>query len=201
MISIILQAGGKSSRMGKDKALLPFLGVPLIYRLRDRFNDLGVEMVVISNNNLGYEKLAVPLRSDLIPGRGALGGLYTALAISTQPLVGLIAADMPFANPDLLKYQIQLIEGGVYDAVIPSTENGIEPFHAVYRVESCLPLVKGALEKDRWKMNSWHKQARIKVLDAEIPPQITGSQNTFINVNTPEDFQAAEDIARSLMDF
>ena len=110
MISIILQAGGKSSRMGKDKATIPFLGIPLIYRLRDRFDGLGTELLVITNDIRGYTKLGVPLFEDVIPERGSLGGLYTALSIASQPLIGLIAADMPFANPNLIKLQIQIIQ-------------------------------------------------------------------------------------------
>jgi len=201
MISIILQAGGKSSRMGKDKATLPFLGIPLIYRLRDRFQELGTDLAVISNNSSGYEELGLPLYKDLIPDRGSLGGLYTALSVSTQPLIGLIAADMPFASPVLLSYQIQIILDSEFDAVIPSTLQGLEPFHAIYRKETCLPLVKGAIDRDLWKMISWYDQARIKVLDPGETRQITGSDHTFLNLNTPDEFRAAEDLARKMLDF
>jgi molybdopterin-guanine dinucleotide biosynthesis protein A len=201
MISIILQAGGKSSRMGKDKATIPFLGIPLIYRLRDRFDGFGTELLVITNDIRGYTKLGVPLFEDVIPKRGALGGLYTALSIASQPLIGLIAADMPFANPDLIKHQIQIIQESGFDAVIPATDQGIEPFHSVYRVETCLPLVKKAIEKDLWKMISWHDSARIKILNPELIRKITGSDHTFLNLNTPEEFQAAEEIAKNISDY
>jgi molybdopterin-guanine dinucleotide biosynthesis protein A len=201
MISIVLQAGGKSSRMGRDKAMFPFLGIPLIFRLRDRFQEIAAELFVVSNNSTGYEELGLPLYQDLIPDRGALGGLYTALAVSSQPLVGIIAADMPFASPLLMSYQIINIQESDYDAVIPSTSLGIEPFHAVYRKESCLPLVKGALDQNLWKMISWHDQARIKILDPGETRQITGSDHTFLNLNTPDEFQAAEEIARNMLGF
>ena len=201
MISIILQAGGKSSRMGKDKATIPFLGIPLIYRLRDRFDGFGTELLVITNDIRGYTKLGVPLFEDVIPERGALGGLYTALSIASQPLIGLIAADMPFANPNLIKHQIQIIQESGFDAVIPATDQGIEPFHSVYRVETCLPLVKKAIEKDLWKMISWHDSARIKILNPELIREITGSDHTFLNLNTPEEFQAAEEIAKNISDY
>ena len=160
MISVILQAGGKSTRMGKDKATLPFLNKPLIFRLRDRFQEIGSELLVITNNQAGYEELDIPIYKDLIPDRGALGGLYTALSIASQPLVGLIAADMPFADPDLLTFQLEVIKNEDWDAVLPSTTMGLEPFHAVYKVETCLPLVKKAIDKDLWKMISWHDHAK-----------------------------------------
>jgi molybdopterin-guanine dinucleotide biosynthesis protein A len=201
MISIVLQAGGKSSRMGKDKAIIPFLGIPIIQRLMQRFDGIGTELLVITNDIRGYKTLEVPLFEDIIPDRGALGGLYTALSVASEPLVGLIAADMPFANPDLISYQIQIIQQSGFDAVIPGTDQGIEPFHSVYRRESCLPLVKNAIEKDLWKMISWHDQARIKILNPEEIRNITGSDYTFLNLNTPEEFLEAEKIAKKMDDY
>jgi molybdopterin-guanine dinucleotide biosynthesis protein A len=201
MISIVLQAGGKSSRMGTDKAILPFLGKPLIFRLRDRFLGFGSELLVITNNQTGYDELNIPIYKDLLPDRGALGGLFTALSIATQPFVGLIAADMPFADPDLLTYLFEVIRQDGWDAVLPSTSNGIEPLHALYRVESCLPLVKRAIDDDLWKMVSWHAQAQIKILDPVLTRKITRSKHTFFNLNTPEDFQEAESIAAEMKDF
>jgi molybdopterin-guanine dinucleotide biosynthesis protein A len=201
MISIILQAGGKSTRMGTDKALLDFLGTPLIIRLRDRFLPHATDLITITNNHLGYEELGLPLFQDLIPDRGALGGLYTALAVSSQPLVGLIAADMPFASPDLILKEMELIMEEDYDAVIPSSKGGIEPLHAVYRRESCLPMVKNAIDQDLWRMVSWHDQGRIKILNPEESRKISGSDYTFMNLNTPEEYRSAEKIAQKMPGF
>jgi molybdopterin-guanine dinucleotide biosynthesis protein A len=201
MISIILQAGGKSTRMGTDKALLEFLGTPLIIRLRDRFLPHATDLIIVTNNIRGYENLGLPLYQDLIPDRGALGGLYTALAVASQPLVGLIAADMPFASPELIVKEMELIMEGDYDAVIPSSTGGIEPLHAVYRRESCLPLVKDAIDKDLWRMVSWHEQARLKILDSEESRRISGSDHTFRNLNTPDEHRSAEEMARKMSRF
>ena len=198
MITIVLQAGGKSTRMGKDKALLPFLGIPLIKRLRDRFSDMGDELLVITNDFSGYQDLAVPLYKDIIPDRGALGGLYTALSISKNPLVGLIAADLPFASPALLTHLIKILLTSGAEAAIPSTERGLEPLHAVYRRDTSLPLVKKAIDQDLWRMNSWFDQAEILILTPEETRKVTSSKYTFLNLNTPEDFQKAEKLALSL---
>ncbi len=198
MITIVLQAGGKSTRMGKDKALLPFLGIPLIKRLRDRFSDLGEELLVITNDFSGYQDLAVPLYKDIIPDRGALGGLYTALSISKNPLVGLIAADLPFASPALLAHLIKIILTSGAEAAIPSTERGLEPLHAVYRRDTSLPLVKVAIDQNLWRMNSWFDQAEILILTPEATRKVTSSKYTFLNLNTPEDLQKAEKLALNL---
>jgi len=198
MITIVLQAGGKSSRMGKDKALLPFLGTPLIKRLKDRFLDVGDELVVISNDFSGYQDLNLPLYNDLIPDRGALGGLFTALSVAKNPLVGLIASDLPFASPDLLVnlFEKLLLTGA--DGVIPNSENGLEPLHAVYRRETSLPLVKKAIDQDLWRMNAWFDQADILILSIEETQILNSSRYTFMNLNTPEDFKQAEDLAKNL---
>ncbi len=198
MITIVLQAGGKSTRMGKDKALLPFLGIPLIKRLRDRFLDVGEELLVITNDFSGYQDLAVPLYKDIIPDRGALGGLYTALSISKNPLVGIIAADLPFASPALITHLIKTLLSSGADAAIPSTERGLEPLHAVYRRDTSLPLVKGALDQNLWRVNAWFDQAEILILPPEETWKVTSSRYTFLNLNTPEDLQKAEKLSLNL---
>lgn len=201
MITIVLQAGGKSSRMGKDKALVPFLGVPLIKRLRDRFLDVGDELVVISNDFSGYQDLNVPLYKDLIPDRGALGGLYTALSVAKNPLVGLIAADLPFASPELLANLFNKLRSSGADGIIPNSGNDLEPLHAVYRRETALPLVKKALGQDLWRMNAWFDQADILILSPEETRNLSSSKYTFMNLNTPEDFRRAEELAMNLENF
>ncbi len=102
MLTVVIQAGGESRRMGQDKALLPFLGKPLIQRVIERVASLADELLVTTNRPEAYQFLDLPLFPDVIPGRGALGGLYTALSAASQPLVAVVACDMPFASPALL---------------------------------------------------------------------------------------------------
>ncbi len=198
MLTIVLQAGGKSTRMGTDKALLPFLGIPMIEILKNRLSDLADELLVITNNPDAYQSLGLPLHKDRIPERGALGGLYTALSISSFSAVGVIAADLPFASEDLLLELFNKLQNSSAAAVIPSSEHGLEPLHAVYKREICLPLVLNAIEKDLWKMSSWHDQAKILVLSPEETRKTTKSEYTFWNLNTPEDLNQAEVIALNL---
>ena len=195
MLTIVLQAGGKSSRMGKDKGLAPFLGQPLVERLRDRFQNLNSELLIICNDFSGYEYLGLPLHGDIIPDRGALGGLLTALTIAKTPYVGLIAVDMPFASSTLLSYLLEQIQRSGADAILPSTQNGLEPLHGVYKRSTCLAFVREAIEEDRWRMTAWHQRARIEILDPVKTRTIAGSEHTFFNLNTPEDLSAAEELA------
>jgi molybdopterin-guanine dinucleotide biosynthesis protein A len=198
MITIVLQAGGQSSRMGKDKAFLPFLGFPLIERLVDRFQHLNAEILIISNNTPLYQDFGLPVYGDVRPGRGALGGLLTALSVANTPLIGLVAVDMPFASPKLIRFMADSIQGSNWDGIIPSTSNGIEPLHAVYRRETCLSLVDQAINQDLWRMKAWHKKANLKILDPVETLEVTGSEHTFLNLNTPEEFSAAEEMARDI---
>lgn len=201
MLSIIVQSGGKSTRMGGDKALRPFLGKPLIEHIIDRFSSLGDELLVITNNPHDYQYLGIPLYKDVIPDRGALGGLYTALKIASHPAVALIACDMPFASPELILYLSRYLQESGADAVLPSTDYGPEPMHAVYRRSPCLPLVKGAIQKDKWRMISWHDQADVRILSPGDTQKHTSGEHTFWNLNTPEEFREAEDLAREMDEF
>lgn len=195
MLTIVLQAGGKSTRMGKEKSLMPFLGIPLIERLRDRFLILNSEVRVICNDPAGYEYLGLPLHRDVLPGRGALGGLLTALTVSETPYVGLIAADMPFASPPLMAHLLEQIQLSGADAALPSTSRGMEPLHGLYRRSTCLSIVRDAISRDLWRMRSWHDQARIEILDPLETVEAAGSEYTFVNLNTPGEFSAAEELA------
>jgi molybdopterin-guanine dinucleotide biosynthesis protein A len=192
MLTLSIQAGGKSSRMGQDKALLDFDGQPLIRHLLARLDLLAQETIITTNHPEDYRFLELPLVPDPIPDRGALGGLYTALSAASQPLVAVVACDMPFASPPILRAcrDILSLDPGL-DAVIPGTRRGLEPLHAVYRRKTCLPAVKAAIQADQWKMISWHAEVNVKSLAPEAVARLDPSGLAFENVNTPEQFQQA----------
>ena len=197
-LSIVIQAGGASRRMGQDKALLPFLGQPLITRVIQRLVGLADEVIINTNRPEAYRFLGLPAEPDVIPGRGALGGLYSALTIAGQPLVAVVACDMPFVNPDLLAAQRLILEETGCDAVIPVTEQGTEPFHAVYRRENCLPAIKAAVDAGSWRVNSWFSHANVYFLTQLETSKYDPLQLAFRNVNTPEDYNEAEQLAREI---
>jgi molybdopterin-guanine dinucleotide biosynthesis protein A len=197
MRSLVIQAGGQSRRMGQDKALLPFLGQPLIQRVIARTGHLADEILVTTNHPENYAFLGLPLHPDIIPERGALSGLYTALHAARHDTVLIVACDMPFVSPELLSVQIDWLDQG-YDAVIPRGEGGTEPFHAVYRRSACRGLAQAALQADQWRVDAWFAQANIRFLDADDIQRLDPSGLAFWNVNNPEEFQRAEDLARQL---
>lgn len=196
MLSVVIQAGGESSRMGQDKALAVFLGQPLIVRLIDRLTPVMDELVVTTNQPQRYQFLGVRLAQDLIPGRGALGGLYTALSAASYPWVAVVACDMPFANPALLEAQRKLLVEKAVAAVIPRSPGGLEPFHALYQREACLPFIEQALAADKWRVDAWFSQVKIYFMGMDEVLQHDPGGLSFLNVNTPEELQAAEQLAR-----
>ena len=192
MLSVIVQAGGESRRMGQDKALRPFLGRPLIERVLARVAPIANEVFVVTNRPMAYQFLGYPLAADLLPGRGALGGLYTALSTATHPAVAVVGCDMPFVSAGLLAFQRDLLQAEEADVVIPGSSQGLEPFHAVYRRATCLPSVRSALDAETWRVSAWLDTLRLRTLSLAEVLRHDPQQRAFYNVNTPEEFAAAE---------
>lgn len=193
-LSVVIQAGGESRRMGRDKALAPFLGEPLIQRVCDRMVGLGDELIVTANHPGAFVFLKLPFFADLVPDRGALGGLYTALSQARNPLVAVVACDMPFANPDLIRFACEQIDRA--DVAIPENTGGLEPLHAVYRRETCLPAVRAALEAGCWRVDSWFEKVQVRILKRTEYAHLDREAVTFLNVNTPEELTLAEALAK-----
>lgn len=195
MLTICIQAGGQSSRMGEDKALKTFLGRPLIQRVVERLSPIADELIVTTNRPEDYAFLNVRPISDLKPGRGALGGLYTAIASANHPIVAVVACDMPFASPKLLEAASRIMVEEAADVVIAKGDEGYEPLHAIYRRDACLPAIESAIENDQWKVVAWFPQVKVRVLTSEEIKRADPDGLAFWNVNTPEEFAKAEELA------
>ena len=197
MLTICVQAGGESSRMGQDKALMPFLGQPLIQRVADRLAPIADELIVTTNRPDDYRFLGLPLFPDLKPDRGALGGLYTALSSATCETVAVVACDMPFASASLIEAASKLLVQEEADVVIPDSGDGLlEPMHAVYRRETCIPAIEAAIEADKWKLISWFPDVNVRILQPEEVKLYDSASLAFRNLNTPEEFAEAEQMAK-----
>jgi molybdopterin-guanine dinucleotide biosynthesis protein A len=178
--------------MGQDKGLVPFHGQPLILQVVKRLSAIAGEVLVTTNNLPGYSFLGLPLFEDLLPGTGALGGLYTALTAARYPSVAVVACDMPFASASLLTYQHSLLLSTGADLVIPRREDKLEPFHAVYRRETCLPLVQAALQAGMRRVDAWFPQASLRYIDPQEAARFDTAGLAFWNINTLEDLAEAE---------
>ena len=197
MLTVCIQAGGQSSRMGEDKALKTFLGRPLIERVLERVSAIADELLVTTNRPADYSFLHLRLIPDLKQGRGALGGLYTAIASASQPFVAVLACDMPFASAALLETASRILVQEGADVVIAKGEEGYEPLHAVYRRETCLPAIEAAIAADQWKVIAWFPEVKVRVLNPDEIKATDPLGLAFWNVNTPDEFAKAEELATS----
>jgi molybdopterin-guanine dinucleotide biosynthesis protein A len=130
---------------------------------------------------------------DLKPGRGALGGLYTAIASATSDFVAVAACDMPFVSRMFIESAHRLMVEEEADVVIAKTDEGYEPFHALYRRATCLPAIEAAIDADQWKVIAWFPQVQVRTLGTEEIKAIDPSGLCFWNLNTPEEFIQAEE--------
>lgn len=194
----MIQAGGESRRMGKDKALMPFLGETLIERVISRVAPLGDEVLITTNNPQDYQAFKFPLYRDILPGKGALGGLYTALSVASYPIVIVVACDMPFVNVDILAESLEMLQSSEVDVVIPQTPKGYEPFHAVYCRETCLPAIQSALQSGEQRLISWFSKVNITPMPESELLLHDPQRIAFRNLNTKEDFLKAEELAREI---
>ena len=177
---------------------MPFLGRPLIQRVVERLTPIADELIVTTNRPRDYRFLGLPLFPDLKPGRGALGGLYTALSSASCEAVAVVACDMPFTSAALIKAADRMLTQEEADVVIPDSGDGLETLHAVYRRETCLPAIKPALDADQWRMISWFPQVKVRILRPDEIKLHDPLGLAFWNLNTPEEFAEAEKTAKQV---
>ena len=192
MLSIVIQAGGQSTRMGENKALKPFLGRPLVQRVIERLAPIADELLLTTNQPEEFDFLELPLFTDIKPGRGPLGGLYTALISAKYSSIAVVACDMPFASASLLVAAASLLSQDGTDVVIAETAEGFEPLHAVYRRETCIPAIESAMDADQWRVISWLPKVKVRKLTPDELGRYDPENLAFWNVNTPDEFSKAE---------
>jgi molybdopterin-guanine dinucleotide biosynthesis protein A len=189
-ITGIILAGGKNLRMGKNKAFLEVNGERIIDRTKNLFRALFDEVLLVTNSLPDYLDLNLRTVVDLYAGKGALGGIYTGLFHASHSHAFVAACDMPFLNKDLIRHLIDLSPG--YDIVIPKTQDGWQPLHAIYS-QKCLPFMEDLIQQDNLKIiEFFHRVKKREVPTEEILP-LDPNLTSFLNVNTPEELARIKD--------
>jgi molybdenum cofactor guanylyltransferase len=191
MITIAIQAGGRSSRMGRDKALLPLGGRPLIEHVIERVEGLGDEILITTNQPDEYAFLGLRMVGDQRPGAGALDGLLTALEAAGGERVLLLACDMPFVSRSLIEQMLAIDTDA--EVVIPRLGGKLQPLHAIYS-KSCAGPIREALEAGEKRMISFFPRIQTWIVEQEILDQHDPEGLSFFNANTPEDLAQAEQL-------
>ncbi|WP_251213156.1 molybdopterin-guanine dinucleotide biosynthesis protein B [Adlercreutzia murintestinalis] len=201
-LTVVIQAGGESRRMGRSKATVPFAGDPLICRLVRRLSAVADELIITTNEpeNLGFlEGMDVPCPPRLVRDeydfRGALPGMYSALINARNPYVAVVACDMIFASPCLVVAEaLEMAKTGA-DVVVPVNQHGFEPFHALYRRDTCVPAILRAIDRGERRAQAFFDDPAVTVCEfsqqrvLEVEPR----GGCFINANTPEELARIEE--------
>ncbi len=190
-------AGGQSRRLGRNKAVEPFEGQPLMLRVAGRLSTLCDELVVVLADASKAGEMPIPagarVAQDEYPNKGSLGGIYTGLHHAANPWAIVVACDMPFLNTGLLAHLLSLREGS--DAVVPVVEGRPEPTHAVYG-KACLPAIRGRIERDSLKIAGFFEDVRVAYLPEQEVRRFDPELLSFFNVNNQEDLDRALGLAK-----
>jgi molybdopterin-guanine dinucleotide biosynthesis protein A len=188
LVTGVILAGGKSSRMGQNKALLSLGGMRLIERVVGVLRQVFSELLLVTNTAESYANLGLPMVADVFPDKGSLGGIYSAIYTASTPFSFVVACDMPFLQAAVIRYLLAQIAD--YDVVIPDVHGEMQPLHAVYS-KACLPPILRRLEANRLKIVGFLPEVRVRtVRDDELQP-LDPNLLAFQNLNTPEEFQVA----------
>ena len=188
----IILAGGLSRRLGRDKAVEPINGQPLIGRVMDALSRITDELVVVVNTPQRGQELPLPDSAvaavDIHPNAGSLGGIFTGLSAASNQWGIVAACDMPFLNLDLLSHLLSFRES--HDAVVPVLDHRPEPTHAAYS-KVCLSAIEARLEAGDLKIARFFDDVRVKYVSQRQVEEIDPGRLSFFNVNTEEDLTRA----------
>jgi molybdopterin-guanine dinucleotide biosynthesis protein A len=193
MTGIIL-SGGKSRRMGENKAFIEIEGVPIIQRIYTLFKELFQEVIIVTNQVELFNNFDSKIYSDLLPNKGVLGGLYTGIFFSTFRYSFCVACDMPFIKQSLVQYLIKHI--GDEDVIVPRTKDGLQPLHAIYS-KHCLDPIKIIIEQGKYKIIDFYHMVKVKIVEENDFVSLDPLRKSFINVNTPEELLSVTKVKES----
>jgi molybdopterin-guanine dinucleotide biosynthesis protein A len=191
MVSIVIQAGEKSSRMGRDKSFLMIRGKPLIELIIEKVSILGNDLIITSNEPSKFADFNANVVQDEYKGVGPLAGLHAGIKAAKNEIVMVVANDMPFINVDLFVYMRELLLPDI-DVVIPFTTIGYEPFHAIYRKSSCLPAIEIAIQNQEKRIISWFDSINVRKIEGAELKSFDLDGHAFMNINTPEELILVE---------
>lgn len=190
MTSIIL-AGGKSSRLGRNKAIQVIEGKSLIQRVVDRLAIMSTEIIIVTARGE-----AVPFSSsvktrtvaDIYPGKGPLAGIYSGLTVSSSLRAIVVGCDTPFLSVSLLEYMTQICTA--FDIVVPLIKNEVEPLCAVYS-KNCLAPIQQLLERDERQIIGFFDMVKVKYLEEDQINRFDPEHLSFFNINNQADLDSA----------
>jgi len=181
----IILSGGKSLRMGMNKAFIEIEGIPMIQHILSLFEKIFNENIIVTNEKEGFINFKkAKIYRDFIPNRGVLEGLYTGLFYSSFEYSFCVACDMPFINESVIKLLIKKIKD--QDVIVPKTNDGLQPLHAIYS-KRCLDPIKRIIESGRFRILDFYPFVKVKIIEEDEFIFLDPKRISFLNINTPEE--------------
>lgn len=195
-LTALLLAGGRSSRMGTDKALAEVEpGVRVMDRMLQALGEVAEEVVAVTNDPAKFRGLPVRVAVDPVPFEGPLAGLREGLRASRTEWSLAVSCDLPLLRPPFIAH-LWTLRGG-QDAVVPRTrDHGPHPLCALYR-QTCLPAVEEALARGERRMVSFYPSIRVRWADEAELRRVEPGLDSLVNVNTPDELQRARERLRT----
>ena len=192
----IILAGGKSSRLGRDKAWEDVGGQRIIDRVIGALQSSCDEVLIIGDRPERQNELSLPkciqYRSDELKGRGSIGGLYTGLTASDTLWSLVVACDMPFISRELIRFMLSIISKNRCDAIVPVINGRYQPTHALYN-STCIPFIEKNISSGNFRMDSYFDEIYLEEISEDVINSIKGAELSFFNVNTEDDLFTARE--------
>lgn len=189
-VSAAILAGGRARRFGgTDKAALRLGAARVIDRQLAALSVVADDIAIVSNDPSRYAALQLPVFPDVIPGAGALGGVYTALVHARTDRVLIVACDLPFVSAALFERLIDEMSGE-HDAAIPRSPRGLEPLCALYH-RRCAAAARARIDRGELQVSGLAQEIRVRELDAGVLAAYDPDGRLFVNINTPHDYARA----------
>lgn len=194
MTSIIL-AGGKSSRLGRNKALQVIGSKSLIQWVVDRLAMLSTEIIIVTARGEVipcYSTVEIKTVADIYPGKGPLVGIYSGLISSSGSRAVAVGCDTPFLSVSLLRYMTQICS--IYDVVVPRIKNRLEPLCAVYS-KNCSGPIQRLLGQDELRIDKLFSMVKVKYVEEDEINGFDPEHLSFFNINSQADLVRARKLA------
>lgn len=183
-LTALVLCGGRSRRMGRPKAFLPYEGTTMVEHILSTMKDLFAEVLVVANEAESYEDFEVDVVKDILPHRGPLGGILSGLLVAAHEYSFVIACDMPLVDRRLVREMTSSRHGN--DVVVLRHKNGIEPLLGVYS-KNCIKPLEESLFEGNLSVQDFLCGLKAQTFvcpdpsnEDELPP--------YFNVNTPQDY-------------
>lgn len=182
----VILAGGKSSRMGTDKALLPISHDTMLSRAIKELQKAFAEVLIANRRDVKYGLAGIREIPDIFTGMGPLAGIHAGLCEAKYYAVFFAACDMPFIDSELARFMVEQVKG--FDIAVPKIGTKLQPLFAVY-TKKCIPYIEFSLEHNINRVTDFYSKVNVNFINEKSIEQFIEPDKVFCNVNTPWEYK------------